>query len=211
MTDPRPPRAATNPAAGAYVVGRSPLHRAPAGPKLAALMVCSLALLLVRDAVGVGLAALAVAGLYALAGLGWRAAWGQVRPLRLFLPVVFALQWWLMDLTSAAVLSTRLLVLVALAGLVTCTTRVSDLLAAIERGLSPLGRVGVDVERIALVLALALRSVPVIADLAGRVRDAQRARGHERDVRAFAVPLVVGAMRQADALGEALRARGFDD
>ncbi|TGJ94898.1 energy-coupling factor transporter transmembrane protein EcfT, partial [Actinotalea fermentans ATCC 43279 = JCM 9966 = DSM 3133] len=36
-------------------------------------------------------------------------------------------------------------------------------------------------------------------------------RGHERDVRAFAVPLVVGAMRQADALGEALRARGFDD
>lgn len=197
--------------AGAYVVGRSPLHRAPAGPKLAALMACSLALLLVRDAVGVGLAALAVAGLYAVAGLGWRAAWGQVRPLRLFLPVVFALQWWLMDLTSAAVLSTRLLVLVALAGLVTCTTRASDLLAAIERGLSPLERVGVDVERIALVLALALRSVPVIADLAGRVRDAQRARGHERDVRAFAVPLVVGAMRQADALGEALRARGFDD
>lgn len=211
MTDPSPPRGATHHTAGAYVVGHSPLHRAPAGPKLAALMGCSLALLLVRDAVGVGLAALAVAGLYAVAGLGWRAAWGQVRPLRLFLPVVFALQWWLMDLTSAAVLSTRLLVLVALAGLVTCTTRASDLLAAIERGLSPLERVGVDVERIALVLALALRSVPVIADLAGRVRDAQRARGHERDVRAFAVPLVVGAMRQADALGEALRARGFDD
>ncbi|MFE4463598.1 energy-coupling factor transporter transmembrane component T family protein [Oerskovia sp. NPDC056781] len=197
--------------AGAYVVGRSLLHRAPAGLKLAALMVCSLALLLVRDAVGVGLAALAVAGLYALAGLGARAAWGQVRPLRVFLPVVFALQWWLMDLTSAAVLSTRLLVLVALAGLVTCTTRVTDLLVAIERGLSPLGLVGVDVERVALVLALALRSVPVVSDLAGRVRDAQRARGHERDVRAFAVPLVVGAMRQADALGEALRARGFDD
>lgn len=211
MTDPSPPRGATHHTAGAYVVGRSPLHRAPAGPKLAALMGCSLALLLVRDAVGVGLAALAVAGLYAVAGLGWRAAWGQVRPLRLFLPVVLALQWWLMDLTSAAVLSTRLLVLVALAGLVTCTTRASDLLAAIERGLWPLERVGVDVERIALVLALALRSVPVIADLAGRVRDAQRARGHERDVRAFAVPLVVGAMRQADALGEALRARGFDD
>ena len=211
MTDPGAPRAATNPTAGAYILGHSLVHRAPAGPKLTALMVCSLALLLVRDAVGVSLAALAVAGLYAVAGLGWRAAWGQVRPLRLFLPVVFALQWWLMDLTSAAVLSTRLLVLVALAGLVTCTTRVSDLLTAIERGLSPFERVGADVERIALVLALALRSVPVIADLAGRVRDAQRARGHERDVRAFAVPLVVGAIRQADALGEALRARGFDD
>jgi biotin transport system permease protein len=197
--------------AGAYVVGSSVLHRAPAGPKLIALMLCSLALLLVRDALGVGLAGLVVAGLYALAGLGWRAAWGQVRPLRLFLPVVFALQWWLMDLASAAVLSTRLLVLVALAGLVTCTTRVADLLAAIERGLAPLGRAGVDVERVAIVLALTLRSVPVVADLAGRVRDAQRARGRERDARAFAVPLVVGALRQADALGEALRARGFDD
>ncbi|MBE7701404.1 energy-coupling factor transporter transmembrane protein EcfT [Oerskovia sp. Sa1BUA8] len=205
------PHRATSHAAGAYVVGRSLLHRAPAGPKLAALMLCSLALLLVRSPAGVGTATLVVTGLYALAGLGPRAAWGQVRPLRMFLPVVFALQWWLMDLTSAAVLSTRLVVLVALAGLVTCTTRVSDLLAAIERGLSPLARVGVDVERIALVLALALRSVPVIADLAGRVRDAQRARGRERDVRAFAVPLVVGSMRQADALGEALRARGFDD
>ncbi|WP_082618251.1 energy-coupling factor transporter transmembrane protein EcfT [Oerskovia sp. Root22] len=204
-------RGATGHAAGAYVVGRSLLHRAPAGPKLAALMLCSLALLLVRSPLGVGLAALAVAGLYALSGVGRRAAWGQVRPLRVFVPVLFALQWWLMDLTSAAVLSARLVVLVALAGLVTCTTRVGDLLGAIERGLAPLGPVGVDVERIALVLALALRSVPVIADLAGRVRDAQRARGHERDVRAFAVPLVVGAMRQADALGEALRARGFDD
>ncbi|TGJ94899.1 hypothetical protein DLJ96_17900, partial [Actinotalea fermentans ATCC 43279 = JCM 9966 = DSM 3133] len=55
-----PPRTAAGTATGttgAYVVGRSLLHRAPAGPKLAALMVCSLALLLVRDAVGVGLAA----------------------------------------------------------------------------------------------------------------------------------------------------------
>jgi biotin transport system permease protein len=33
----------------------------------------------------------------------------------------------------------------------------------------------------------------------------------ERSVRAFAVPLVVGALRYADALGEALSARGLDD
>ncbi len=56
-----------------------------------------------------------------------------------------------------------------------------------------------------------MRSVPVVAALAQRVRDASRARGREHDVRAFAVPLVVGALRQADALGDALRARGLDD
>ena len=50
-----------------------------------------------------------------------------------------------------------------------------------------------------------------IADLAARVREAQRARGVERSVRAFAVPLVVSALRHADALGEALSARGLDD
>ena len=85
------------------------------------------------------------------------------------------------------------------------------MMTALERGLSPLRRVGVDPFRLSLLLSLTIRSVPVIADLAARVREAQRARGVEWSMRAFAVPLVVGALRHADALGEALSARGLDD
>ncbi|MFV2144394.1 MULTISPECIES: energy-coupling factor transporter transmembrane component T family protein [Isoptericola] len=189
----------------------SPVHRLGAGTKLAALCVCSLALLAVRSPVGAGAAVVGVLGLYALARLGPRAVWSQVRPLRWFVPCVVAVQWATLGPLAACVLTTRLVALVALAGLVTATTPTSLLLAALERALGPLRRVGLDAERAALVLALAVRSVPVLTALAGTVRDAQRARGREHDVRAFAVPLVVGALRQADALGEALRARGLDD
>lgn len=197
--------------AGGYRPGTSVLHRLPAGAKLVGLATASGAVLLVSSPVAVGVVVVVVATLYALAGVGARAAWEQVRPLRLVVPVLLAVQWFALGPAAAVVLTTRLVALVALAGLVLLTTRTAAVLAAIERGLRPLGRAGVDVGRAALVLSLAVRSVPVVAALAQRVRDACRARGREHDVRAFAVPLVVGALRQADALGDALRARGLDD
>jgi len=196
---------------GAYRPGRSGLHRAPAGAKLLGLAAAGAGLLAVTDPRAVGAAALGVAALYATAGAGPRVLWEQVRPLRLVVPILLAVQWVTLGPVPAVVLTTRLVALVALAGLVLVTTRTSAVLAAVERGLRPLRHVGVDVARVALVLSLAVRSVPVVTALAGRVRDACRARGREHDVRAYAVPLVVGALRQADALGDALRARGLDD
>jgi biotin transport system permease protein len=100
---------------------------------------------------------------------------------------------------------------VAAAGLVTLTTTTQELLDTLTRALGPLRRVGVDPERVALLLALAVRAVPVLASLAGDVRQARMARGAERSMRAFAVPFVIRAVRHADRLGEALAARGVDD
>ncbi|NNU28045.1 energy-coupling factor transporter transmembrane component T family protein [Isoptericola sediminis] len=191
--------------------GGSPVHRLGAGPKLVALCLCSLALLGVHGPLGAGVAVVGVVALHALARLGPRVLWAHVRPLRWVVVCLLAVQWWLLGPVEAVVLSTRLVALVALAGLVTATTATQDVLDTLEHALRPGRRWGVDPERVALVLALTLRSVPVLADLAARVRDAQRARGREADVRAFAVPLVVGSLRRADALGEALRARGLDD
>jgi biotin transport system permease protein len=107
--------------------------------------------------------------------------------------------------------TTRIVLAVALAGLGTLTPRTADVMAAMERALGPLRRIGVDPVRVSLMMSLLIRSVPVVAGVAQRVRDAQRARGQERSIRAFAVPLVVGVLRYADTLGEALQARGMDD
>jgi biotin transport system permease protein len=52
--------------------------------------------------------------------------------------------------------------------------------------------------------------VPVVVEIGTQIRDAQRARG-VTSARAFAVPFVVRSLRQADALGDALVARGADD
>jgi biotin transport system permease protein len=115
------------------------------------------------------------------------------------------------DLPTAISSTARVVLAVALAGLVTLTTRTSAMMTFLERCLSPTRRLGLDPFRLSLLLSLTIRSIPVIAGLATQVREAQRARGVERSVRAFAVPLVVGALRHADALGEALSARGLDD
>ncbi|MFC4061303.1 energy-coupling factor transporter transmembrane component T family protein [Planomonospora corallina] len=196
---------------GAYVPGASALHRLPAGAKLAGLAVCCTVLVLLRSPAALAGAAAVVAALYALSGVGAAAAWAQVRPVRWFAVVLFGMQLLVADLPGAVVVTARIVLAVALAGLVTLTTRSAAVLACLERALSPARLVGLDPFRLSLLLSLTLRSVPVVAALATRVREAARARGAERSARAFAVPLVVAALRHADALGEALAARGLDD
>nr|WP_187361412.1 energy-coupling factor transporter transmembrane protein EcfT [Phytoactinopolyspora mesophila] len=196
---------------GAYVARPSPLHRIPAGPKLAALAGGCTALLLVRTLPGVVVGLAAVVVLYAVGRIRPVEAWVQVRPLRWFMAVLLVVQLLITDVGTAVSLTSRIVLAVALAGLVTLTTRTTDLMAAMERGLGPLRRVGVDPVRVSLMMSLLIRSVPVVTGIAQRVRDAQRARGQERSIRAFAVPLVVGVLRYADTLGEALQARGMDD
>ncbi|MEV0313635.1 biotin transport system permease protein [Nonomuraea fuscirosea] len=196
---------------GAYVPGSSPLHRLPAGVKLAGLAVACTVLVLLGSPAALGVAAVVVAGLYALSRVSLAAAWAQVKPVRWFAVALFGMQWLFVDLQGALSTVLRVVLAVALAGLVTLTTRASAMMAALERCLSPARFVGLDPFRVSLLLSLTIRSVPVVAELATRVREAQRARGVERSVRAFAVPLVVGSLRHADALGEALSARGLDD
>ena len=70
----------------------------------------------------------------------------------------------------------------------------------------------VDPERVGLPIALGIRSVPVVVGLAEEVRDAQLARGLGASARAPSrYPSLVRSLRHADALGEALAARGLDD
>lgn len=197
--------------AGAFVARRSPLHLLPAGLKLLALAIGCTALLMVRTLPWVGVAASIVVALYAVGRIRPREAWAQVRPMRWFVAVLLVVQMLITDAATAVSLTSRIVLAVALAGLVTLTTRTSELMAALERALQPLRRVGVDPSRVSLMMSLAIRSVPVVAGIAQRVRDAQRARGQERSIRAFAVPLVVGVLLYADTLGEALQARGMDD
>ena len=101
---------------------------------------------------------------------------------------------------------------VGAAALVTLTTPMQDLLDALVGLLRPLRRVGVDPERVGLVLALAIRSVPVIAALAREVREARAARGAPALACARSPSRWSSArVRHADRLGEALAARGVGD
>ena len=101
---------------------------------------------------------------------------------------------------------------VAAAGLVTLTTRTQDLLdAVVDRAAARCAGSASTRSGSVWSLALAVRTVPVIARSLSEVHQARVARGATRSTRALVVPLVIRAVRHADRLGEALAARGVDD
>jgi biotin transport system permease protein len=196
---------------GLYVPGTSLLHRTPAGAKLLALVAAGVATVVVRHGWQVLVALGLVLVGYAAAGLRPAVAARQLRPLLWVLVGTAAVHVVVSGWERAAVVVGVLAALVLLASLVTLTTRTTDLVDAVVRGCRPLRVLGVDPERVGLTIALGVRCVPVVVGLAEEVRDAQRARGLTASPRAFAVPLIVRSLRHADALGEALTARGLDD
>lgn len=196
---------------GLYLPGSSVLHRVPAGAKLLALLAVGAASFLLDRPWQVGVALLLVALGYGVAGIGPRVALGQLRPLVWVAGVAAVFHVVVAGWERAAVVLGVLVLLVLLAGLVTLTTRTTAMVDALVAGCRPLRGVGVDPERVGLMLALGVRCVPVVVGLAEEVREAQLARGLGASPRAFAVPLIVRSLRHADALGEALAARGVED
>ncbi|MBW0270218.1 cobalt ABC transporter [Nocardia sp. MH4] len=197
---------------GLYSPGDSPLHRLPAGVKLALLVAAIVAMtVFVRGPLGVGGLVLVIVCLFALARISWRVALAQLRPVLWMTLIIGAFQLLTTSPTRAVVVCGVLLASVALAALVTVTTRVTDMLDALTRALGPLRRVGVDPERVGLLLALAIRCVPLLAQIVHDVAEARRARGVSWSATALVTPVLVRALRTADAMGEALAARGVDD
>ena len=187
------------------------MHRTGAGVKLLLLLCAGVASWFVREPWQVGVAAGVVVAAWTAARLPLRLLAHQSRPLLWILLAVGGFQLVVGGWERAVVVCGVVLCLVLLAALVTLTTRTTALVDTVVRALGPLRRLGVDPERIGLLLALAVRSVPVVATIAGEVRDAQRARGLTASPRAYAVPLIIRSLRHADQLGEALVARGLDD
>lgn len=113
----------------------------------------------------------------------------------------------------------RIVLLAGFACTVSASTTPPELSDACVRLLKPLGRVGVPVADIGLVLSLALRFIPIVAEEYRRIQLAQRSRGVRFDegplvqrVRVWAsvlTPLLVGLFRRADRLAESMAARCY--
>lgn len=197
---------------GLYRPGTSLLHRLPAGAKLLILVVSIVAATVaVRTPTQVGIVAVVVAGLFAVARIPVRIALAQLRPVLWMLLLIAVFQVIISSPARAVVVCGVLLISVALAALVTLTTRVTDMLDTVTRALGPLRRIGIDPERSALMLALAIRCIPILATIVREVSEARKARGLQWSMTALATPVLVRALRTADALGDALVARGVDD
>lgn len=190
------------------------MHRMPAGPKLALFAVVAVVVAALPPAwATVPVSVVVTVALYAVAGMGvgegLRSLGCQVWALRGMIAITVAGQLIFLGLEPAAANTTRVAAAVLVAGLVPLTTPVSAMLDALERGLQPLGLVGIDTARVALLWMVTLTTIPVLARHAGEVRDAQRARGLRPSLVRGTLPFLVVALRHADDLGDALAARGI--
>ena len=197
---------------GLYRPGDSLLHRMPAGLKLLLLILSIVAAtVFVRTPLEVGVVIVVVGLLFVVAAIPWRVAVAQLRPVVWMLLIIAVFQVWITSPARAVVVCGVLLISVALAALVTLTTRVTDMLDTVSRALGPLRRIGVDPDRIGLLLALAIRCIPLLTGIVQEVAQARKARALQWSMTALATPVLVRALRTADAMGDALVARGVDD
>lgn len=192
-----------------YRPGDGPWHRLSAGPKALGLMLIVLGVSVLPSSWwGAVVTAGLCMGCYAVRGVGVRDLLRQVVTIRWILLVTLAGQLVFLGPEDAVANTVRVCVAVVISGLLTLTTPVSELLDMLERALRPLGWLRLDPQRAALVIAVTVSTLPVLARLEREVREAQRARGGGRSLRLFAIPYLVVALKHADALGDALTARG---
>ena len=225
------------PAIGMYVPGSTWLHRLDPRAKLAIAIVLSTALFSIDSGVVLGIVLAGVLFGFASARIPLRYLRSMAWPIAIFALFAFALNAiaWdasLADMRLVGVIpisydgvarglyfAVRLLVMVFGASLVTLTTSPVALTDAITSILSPLRRLRVPVDDIALVLSIALRFIPTIVEEADTIALAQRARGARFNsgsvltrVKAWVpvlVPLLVQLFRRADSLALAMESRCY--
>ncbi|WP_294227262.1 energy-coupling factor transporter transmembrane protein EcfT [uncultured Shimia sp.] len=192
-----------------YSPGSSILHRLPPAPKMLAMMFGATLLFINQSLPVTIVATLVILVLYPIAQLTLKQAFAQVRPLLIIFVLFFVVQWYFSGLELAAYVVLRLAALILLASLVTLTTRSSDMIDTMTRGLRYLKPIGVNPEKVSLAISLALRFIPVLAQITREVREAQKVRGLERSVIAVAMPMAIRAIKMADDISDAIDSRGY--
>lgn len=187
----------------------TPFHRIPAGAKLLGLAVFTFGVALI-DAPALMLPPLAlVAVLYAICGARFAASGLRaLKPLWIFVAVILVWHALTDDLARGAMLAARILATVALANLVTMTTRLEDLIAVVDTLLRPLERLGLRPGLIGFAIALVLRFTPVLLDKGRALAEAWRARSPRRAGWRVVIPLTLVTLDDAEHVAEALKARG---
>ncbi|AEW98623.1 energy-coupling factor transporter transmembrane component T family protein [Streptantibioticus cattleyicolor] len=193
-----------------YVPGDTPLHRVPAGWKVAALPLTGVALFLVDAPVVLApCAAVAALALGSVRAPRQRLARHLAGPL-VVLVLVVAAALVFQSAATAATVGLRLLALLLAALTVTFTTRTADMLDVLDRVLRPLERTRlVNAAAVSLAVSLALRFIPEAFHRYREIREAQAARGLSGSPLALLVPLVVRVLKAADEIAAAVDARCF--
>ncbi|MGN0108272.1 MAG: energy-coupling factor transporter transmembrane component T family protein, partial [Hominilimicola sp.] len=123
-------------------------------------------------------------------------------------------------LTAGVTMAVRLLYLIIGTSLLTLTTSPLQLTDGIEKLLKPFRKIKVPSHEIAMMMTIAIRFIPTLAEETDKIKKAQTARGADFETgniikRAKAmlpllIPLFISAFRRADELATAMEARCYN-
>lgn len=133
-------------------------------------------------------------------------------------------EWWILKLTTegilrAAFFALRLICVVLGTGLLTYTTTPTTLTSGLEKVFSWLKFMHFPAHEIAMMMSIALRFIPILAEEVNRITNAQLARGADfetgglirkaRGMIPILIPLFVSAFKRAADLATAMEARCY--
>lgn len=225
---------------GQYVPGNSPLHRLNPSVKIIFMILYITVLFIVDSIAAYAAFTVFTAALVLVSGVPVKMILKGIRPMLwifIFTAVINIFMTpgeavWSMPifsltlkitregLVSAALMVVRLLYLVAGTSLLTLTTSPLQLTDGIEKLLNPLKKIKIPSHEIAMMMTIAIRFIPTLAEETDKIMKAQKARGADFETgniikRAKAmvpllVPLFVSAFRRADELATAMEARCYN-
>lgn len=224
---------------GQYIPTGSVLHRMDARVKILLLCAYLIVLFLVDSPAAYLLIGAATVGLVALSRVSVKFVLRGLKPMffililtmlfNLFLTpgetlISFPVLKWQLTITheglkTAILMFLRLLFLVITSSLLTLTTAPLMLTDGIERLLRPFDRFHVPSHEIAMMMTIAIRFIPTLAEEAEKIMKAQTARGADfesgnliqrtKAMIPLLVPLFISAFRRADDLATAMDARCY--
>ena len=202
---------AANELFGTYRPSGGPLEVVSVGWKYVLLLALTVPAIAVgRWWFSLGAIAIAVAILI-WAKVGVRRAVGLGVGMVVVCVLIVAVQAFAGQVVAGVVIVENLVLALYATRLLTLTTPIPELVDGIATACRPLRLIRVDPDRIALAVAVMLRSLPHLLGAFDDVRDAMTARGLRRNPVAYVAPVVVRAVAYAHDTGDALAARGLGE
>lgn len=220
---------------GQFYPGNSWIHRLDPRIKIMATVLYIVALFVVDDFIGFGIAFVGLALVIAISRVPLSFILKGLKPVFLIISFTFIINmfmikgevlvsFWILTITReglrmAVFMAVRLVLLIIGSSLLTLTTKPMSLTDGIEALLSPFKKLGLPAHELAMMMTIALRFIPTLLEETDKIMKAQQARGADfesgniiRRARALIpilVPLFISAFRIAQDLAMAMEARCY--
>jgi len=221
---------------GRYIPSDSPVHKLDPRTKIISVLAISLSIFLLKSLWGYFILAIFFLGISILARLSIKFLLRGLLPLLWIIVFTFLLHLLLTPgsfifsfgpiriteegLSLGTFIALRLIFLILVASLLTLTTPPQKLTKGIEFLLLPLRLVGVPSHKIAMMMSLSLRLVPMLFEEVDRLIKRQKSRGSDfsnknpvkriRAIIPIVVPLLVNLFRRADEFALAMESKAYD-